>query len=106
MENKISSLSYKRDNINKISLNTSEVSGGKGSNLDDLLKVSFACESRVESSYAMNPIPRNIPIYNVKIRLGSMSPLFGRLLLINGLNKSINIQGTIEGIVGHDLKFF
>ena len=105
MENKISSLSYKRDNINRISLNTSEASGGRGVNLDNPLKVSFPCESSVEISYAMNPIPRNVPIYNVKIRLGSISPLFGRLLLIKGLDKSINIQRTIEGIVGHDLKF-
>ena len=106
MENKISFLSYKRENTNRIFLNTSEVLGGRGVNLDNPLKVSFFCESRVESSYAMNPIPRNIPKYNVNIRLGSISPLFGGLLLINGQDKSINIQGTIEGIVGHDLKFF
>ena len=105
-KNKISFFLYKRDNNIIISLNTSEVSGGKGINLDNPLKVSFPCESSVESSYAMNPIPRNVPIYNVKICLGSISPLFGRLLLINGLDKSINIQGNIKGIVGHDLKFF
>ena len=86
-------------------MSTREVSGGRGVNLDDPLKVSFPYESRVEISYAMNPIPRNVPIYNVKIRLGSISPLFGRLLLIDGLDKSINIQQSIEGIVGHDLKF-
>ena len=96
---------YKRDNIIIISLNTSEVLGGRGVNLAAPLKVSFPYESSVEISYAMNPIPRNVPIYNVKICLGSISPLFGRLLLIDGLDKSINIQGTIEGIVGHHLKF-
>ena len=105
-KNKISFFLYKRNNIIIISLNTREVSGGRGINLDDPLKVSFPCESSVESSYAMSPIPRNVPIYNVKIRLGSISPLFGRSLLIDGLDKSINIQGTIQGIVGHDLKFF
>ena len=97
---------YKRDDIIIISLNTSEVLGGRGVNLDDPLKVNFTCESRVKSSYAMNPIPGNVSKYNVKIRLGSISPSFGTLLLIDGLDKSINIQGTIEGIVGHDLKFF
>ena len=104
--NKISFFLYKRDNIIIISLNTREVSGGRGVNLDDPLKVSFACESRVESSYAMNPILGNISKYNVKICLGSILPLFGRLLLIDGPDKSINIQETIEVIVGHDLKFF
>ena len=104
-KNKISFFSYKRENIIIISLSIIEVLGSRGVNLDDSIKVNFTCESRVESSYAMNPIPRNVPIYNVKIRLGSISPLFGRLLSIDGLDKSINIQGTIEGIVGHDLKF-
>ena len=103
---KISFFLYKRNNSITISLNTSEVSRGRGINLDNPLKVSFPYESSVESSYAMNPIPRNVPIYNIKIRLGSISPLFGRLLLIDGSGKSINIQGTMEGIVGHNLKFF
>ena len=60
----------------------------------------------MESSYTMNPMPRDIPKYNVKICLGSISPLFGGLLLIGGLDKNIGIQGTIESIVGHYLKFF
>ena len=106
MENKIYSLSYKRDNNNRISLSTSEASGRKGVNLDDPLKVNFPCESNVEGSYAMNLIPGNIPKYNIKIRLGSISSSFGGLLFIDGSDKSINIQGTIEGIVGHNLKFF
>ena len=91
---KISFFSYKRNNIIIISSSTREVSGGRGVNLDNPLKVNFPYEFSVESSYAMNPIPRNVPIYNVKIRLGSISPLFWRLLLIDGLDKSINMQRT------------
>ena len=66
-KDKISFFLYKRNNIIIISLNTSEVSGGRGVNVDDPLKVSFTCESKVESSYTMNPILGNIPKYNVKI---------------------------------------
>ena len=60
----------------------------------------------MESTYTMNPILGDIPKYNVKICLGSISPLLTGLPLLSGLDKSIGIQGTIESIIGYYLKLF
>ena len=95
MENKISFFLYKRDNIIRISLNTSKVSRSRGVNLDDPLKVNFTCESKVEGSYTMNPIPWNISKDDVVTWLGCI------FLLFRGLEKSICIEGSIKHKIEH-----